>query len=569
MFNMKISMFAMFGIFLASSENALAVPWAQQGWSAKERDSMHYRSAGQAIAPLAWLKALERADSRDMLLDPKHMKDLGFIFEPRSKLNPDRLPVGFAVAPPGSIVEGQVGLTCSACHTEQITYKGKTLKIDGGSSMADIVAFVSEYYTSLKSTYLQQDNWARFIKRLKPINEENVRSEIKAILDAKAWQNSAAKNAPGVYVEPGPGRMDPFNTIGNGVFGGSLLTAENYVLSDSPVNPPQLWDIWRLNWVHFNSSFTQPMSRNILQILGNGGKTNFLDGKGNTNPEPELWNTSVDFAAIQDIEAGLKKLKAPRWPSNLLGKYDRKKVIAGKVLYEELCSDCHAPRPISAPDNRMAELAVSTIPNSYMATDSAELASMKRLFNPKKLTGNSDKITTDQGLFLVTEGIKQRGYDLLGYTTKQRDEADGYRPNIVRASDGYKARPLDGVWATPPYLHNGSVINIFDLLSPVSERTANFYVGSTEYDPKNLGFLNKKTKSTFLFDTQLAGNTNSGHEFCDQDRPGVIGRALSNSEKYQIIEYLKALPDMPPKQLDSVDFYWEWTQSNPEKTSSP
>ena len=51
---------------------------------------------------------------------------------------------------------------------------------------------------------------------------------------------------------------------------------------------------------------------------------------------------------------------------------------------------------------------------------------------------------------------------------------NGFRPNGVRAPLAYKARPLNGIWATPPYLHNASVPNIYALLSPVSERPTNF-----------------------------------------------------------------------------------------------
>lgn len=59
-------------------------------------------------------------------------------------------------------------------------------------------------------------------------------------------------------------------------------------------------------------------------------------------------------------------------------------------------------------------------------------------------------------------------------------------PIGVQELRAYKARPLDGVWATPPFLHNGSVPNLFQLLSPAAERSPQFYVGTFEFDRNSL-----------------------------------------------------------------------------------
>jgi hypothetical protein len=94
----------------------------------------------------------------------------------------------------------------------------------------------------------------------------------------------------------------------------------------------------------------------------------------------------------------------------------------------------------------------------------------------------------------------------------------------------YKARPLNGIWATAPYLHNGSVPNLAELLKPAAQRVKTFRVGSREFDPVNVGF--KDDPSQPLFDTSGEGNANSGHEF---------GAALSPDERRQLLEYLKSL----------------------------
>jgi hypothetical protein len=144
-----------------------------------------------------------------------------------------------------------------------------------------------------------------------------------------------------------------------------------------------------------------------------------------------------------------------------------------------------------------------------------------------------------------------------------RVEMNGYRPNGIQAPRAYKVRPLNGVWATPPFIHNGSVPNVYALLSPVSERPKTFYLGRREYDPVCMGYqltaltmpegnpdlrcLGDKANPDagkffggFKLDTSVRGNRNTGHEFRDGARGnGVIGRALKPEERRALVEFLK------------------------------
>lgn len=83
----------------------------------------------------------------------------------------------------------------------------------------------------------------------------------------------------------------------------------------------------------------------------------------------------------------------------------------------------------------------------------------------------------------------------------------------IVANLGYKARPLDGIWATPPYLHNSSVPNLYEMLVPAARRTAKFYLGSTRFDPRHVGYETLQIPGAFLMDTTKSGNLNTGHEF--------------------------------------------------------
>ena len=118
-------------------------------------------------------------------------------------------------------------------------------------------------------------------------------------------------------------------------------------------------------------------------------------------------------------------------------------------------------------------------------------------------------------------------------------------PNEVRGELAYKVRPLNGVWATPPYLHNGSVPTVYDsALAGRGTDRSEFYLGNREYDPEKLGYKTDELTNGFLFETTIRGNANTGHEFNDKPEGtmGKIGkRTLLPDERKAIIEFLKTL----------------------------
>jgi len=108
----------------------------------------------------------------------------------------------------------------------------------------------------------------------------------------------------------------------------------------------------------------------------------------------------------------------------------------------------------------------------------------------------------------------------------------------------YKGRSLNGIWATAPYLHNGSVPTLYDLLLPASAkendppemeyRPEKFRVGSRELDTKKVGFKHGESEyEGFLFDTAAPSNSNAGHEY------GT--RAMTPKDRWDLVEFLKSL----------------------------
>jgi len=145
------------------------------------------------------------------------------------------------------------------------------------------------------------------------------------------------------------------------------------------------------------------------------------------------------------------------------------------------------------------------------------------------------------------------------FSKEKSDEFWGARkncPNTKPNGPHYRARPLNGVWATAPYLHNGSVPSLWWLLTPTAERPQKFCMGTRDFDPEQVGFRVDASKpesckkgetlfSTTSSDgTSINGNSVGGHSFEGAPGPrrdGVVGRGLTEDERLDLIEYLKTL----------------------------
>ena len=154
-------------------------------------------------------------------------------------------------------------------------------------------------------------------------------------------------------------------------------------------------------------------------------------------------------------------------------------------------------------------------------------------------------LTAAEGLDLVTQAIAVKYFDANQVPESTRREWAGYRtPGVDSVRDNlvYKARPLNGIWAAAPFLHNGSVPSLYLLLSPREERPTRFFTGSKRYDPVHVGYETTEMKGAFAYDTNVIGNSNRGHEFTDGARGnGVIGSKLTVEERWALVEYLKSL----------------------------
>jgi hypothetical protein len=154
-------------------------------------------------------------------------------------------------------------------------------------------------------------------------------------------------------------------------------------------------------------------------------------------------------------------------------------------------------------------------------------------------------VSARDGLDLVTRGIATRFFEQNKIPPEDYAAWSGGRdPHDVAVRDDliYKARPLNGIWAVAPFLHNGSVPNLYLLLSPRSDRPDTFWTGSKQFDPVKVGYDTAEMSGATQFDVSKPGNSNAGHEFSNGPLgKGVIGPLLSPDDRMAIIEYLKSL----------------------------
>nr|WP_189672584.1 di-heme-cytochrome C peroxidase [Pseudomonas sp. SWRI154] len=548
-------------------------------WSAAERQTYYFTPQGTQVKGLRyeWFTALELPFSQQRFSSPEYLARFGFLVDPAQKAtpqNPGNLPVGFTRHQNAGSNEQYLDITCAACHTGELHFKGQAIRIDGGSAQHVLPStvptlrggsFGQALVASLASTYYNPWKFERFARQVLgndyEARHEELRKAFKVSLNtflSTAWNDTHR----GLYpTEEGPGRTDAFGRIANASFG-DAISEENYRVANAPVDYPQLWEMWTFDWVQWNGSAQQPMARNVGEALGVGATLNFFDAQGKPLQGDARYPSSVRVRDLNKIEETLQLLKPPAWPEALLGSIDKPLAAKGRGLFAENCAGCHVPKVVQGPDRPVQQLhmlpvkVIGTDPGTAnniadhrfnltsLQWDPAELAKLEVQLHPTPTEPlDLSQVSVAKGLAYVTAFVENRAYRDAGVTPVERPALDGFGlPIGVRELRAYKARPLAGVWATPPFLHNGSVPTIYQLLSPQAERATTFYKGSFEYDPRHLGYRTEAFANGFLFDTKITGNHNSGHEFRSGERGnGVIGRLLQPQERWALLEYLKVL----------------------------
>jgi mono/diheme cytochrome c family protein len=589
----------------------------EQNWSDAEARWFYETPQGSEFFPYSWFLVLEQAGNQRLFRSASNMRRLGFI--PRHKDsagNPDGLPVGFTKDRHDDHGRISLGLTCAACHTNEIHHERVAYVIDGAPTMGDLASLQRELVAALRATIDDEGKLQRFARQLgrADIRDQSALvEEMREVLAEREGFNG--RNLPGEGdVAFGHARYDAFGAITNEVNVRFLGIEANRRKADAPVSFPFLWDTPqhdRVQWngVAENSIVTTPivkeavkdligtvhtgsLGRNIGEVYGVYGRVVVDD-----DDHKVFYPTTVNRGHLIEMEAELRNLWSPQWPEGF-PKIDEKRAKAGQVHYAKHCATCHEQdfdrqaddRKIVAKmvdvgtDARMAQNfssnRVKTGPlegrhrgmpigsdffgSEAHAGDILSHVVKRSLFNiqikgsreavvgdgaPPELDQNKDaiqaleKFDTDFSPLLDLHFPKPeaggRGESLprenalrpgVARGDANRDEAPALdSETVARSAALYKARPLNGIWATAPFLHNGSVRTLLDLLRPAAQREASFRVGSREFDAAGVGF---KNEGPSVLDTRLLGNSNAGHEF---------GTELSPAQRLELLEYLKTL----------------------------
>lgn len=544
---------------VSGEQHPQPISYLSQNWSDQQRSQFYFTPQGSMLMPYSWFVALEQSDDDDSFIARDNIERFGYLPDDQAHAadNPDGLPVGFAKEP---MADGEdwVGMTCAACHTADLRYRGQRVRIDGAPTMGDFTAFEKSLIQALQQTLDNAEKFERFARKVSadtsPTAKDALRAKVSEQLD---WlQQYDARSTPTHAY--GNGRVDAFGIIMNEVLGRELQQPGNVHTPDAPVSYPFLWSTPRHDWVQWNGSANNPFGRNVGEVLGVFGRVNLSDFTA------EIGKSTARPRELFQLESLVGSLKAPKWPVLLLGGLDSEKIARGRAIYttaqagEPSCESCHSLPDANglypmtpADENRFGASFVKTVmtPLNDIGTDPAMALNFATRtvstgviapYLPAPFTGaqqlpapallsalvsvaSGKAIAHAEPAFLPAEVA-----ELIGYRLK----AVGLPPYSPRNLLAYRARPLDGIWATGPYLHNGSVANLHQLLLPASERKSRFYVGCSDFDPEKVGFRCQSKKQGFLFDTSLPGNLNSGHEY---------GTNLSDDEREDLLEFLKSL----------------------------
>lgn len=513
--------------------------YLQQGWDHKTRQAVSFTSFGSRIIPYDWFIALEQADGSALFRDSAYMAPLGFIISSPDEFNPDGLPIG-VVRDIDKKNGDYVGFTCAACHTGQVIIKGRRVRIDGGQALIDYSSFEQRLIAALTATINDSEKFSRFYARVSTLhaNNETVSSAQSLQMLVKKriaeLEKHCAINA--TEVPYGYGRLDAFGQIFNAIAVEALGIPENIHSPNAPTSYPVLWDASHLNVVQWNASAPNkepgPLFQNAITALAVYGTV--------TIPKDKLtYQSSIRIHNLGQIQREFYQLSAPRWPTNIAGELDAEKMAKGKTLYDQHCLECHT---LVDPADKKRKLTAVLTNYKEVGTDPLVVENFINhkvksgvLEGDKSMVLFGDKLPAETSpLELVTHTAAGALLNQPWQTIKAifKEYRSNEAPPEQTIYNSYKARPINGIWASAPYLHNGSVPTIYDLLLPAAQRPASFYVGNIELDLVKVGHISTEAPNTSFFDTSLRGNSNAGHEY---------GTLLNDDERWALVEYVKSL----------------------------
>lgn len=542
-------------------------------WNNGTRDEFYSQDQGSRLIPLKWAKALKQPNGEPFLA--ANLDRYGYLPNPASQAG---LPVGFTTNTGNNTT--YLGMTCAACHTRQIDVAGTSYRIDGGPAFTDLQNFFGDLNTAVASVVSDDAVFSQFAIDVlggapNPVAKQKLRDEVAA------WflRNDAIVKGSLPLDSPwGPVRADAISLIFNRVSGLDIgppptyMIPENIKLADVPVRYPFLWNAWRQDftqWPGFapNGNKLFGLTRNTGEVIGVFAEFHPFKDKWKLLKVNYSRNNSANFPGLNKLEDLIMKLGPPKWPWPL----DQALAAKGALVYKqkdaangnESCEDCHG---IKKGKIRFTIAGTWATPIRDVGTDSREINLLCSEVKTGVLEGariwgviNTPLKAVDSAnsvLVLSVGGAILQNYFSLGLglpggasgsdqlkETAQPKSATALT-NVALCSPAatasapypYESRVMQGIWAAAPYLHNGSVPTLTELLTPADQRVSEFMVGPA-YDINTVGLAAQQTKFNYTLKTTGCDARNSGNSRCGHN----YGTGFSAEDKKALLEYLKSL----------------------------
>jgi mono/diheme cytochrome c family protein len=457
-------------------------------------------------------------------------------------------------------------MNCSACHTRQIAVGGTEYRIDGGPALTDFQAFLTDLDGAVGRVLADDAAFAAFAAAV-PGAGPGLRDQLAAWYRREHALISRALPTDDLW---GLGRLDAVSMIFNRLTAMDLGPPPSYMIDDNvqpaiaPVRYPFLWNAARQDrtqWPGFaqNGNDLLALARNLGQVYGVFG---IYRPRRQGNHVDFLTDNSTQWAGLDRLEALVKRIGPPAWPWPRTREQQRLAVL-GQAIFERPnwqdggCVSCHGIR--SGVFRPILNRTWAT-PLCDTGTDTAQYSILNRTAQTGVLQGarlpfgqpvGAQAKAFDLLSISVIGSIVQHYLILSPYLYENSavplpplaQQAVGtFAPPSARLCGDqsgphqYESRVLQGVWATAPYLHNGSVPTLADLLRRPEDRPQSFFLGRN-YSTELVGLARDQGASTRVRTTTGCGDRASGNSRCGHD----FGTNLSDPEKLALLEYLKTL----------------------------
>lgn len=556
-------------VLLAPLPSSATTPLStQQGaeWTAAAQKDFYSRDQGSRIMPLRWIASLKQPNGEPFMASS--LSRYGYL--PNEESRPAGLPVGFTV---GSGSNGQeIGMNCAACHTRQIEVNGASYRIDGGPGIVDFQSFLADLDTAVNTVLTDPQAFTDFAHGV--LGSEPTPADKTKLREAlQAWYLPYHTLMKGSLPSPawGPARLDAVSMIFNRLTGLDIGAPPTYMIPENikpavaPVRYPFLWNAAiqdKTQWPGFasNGNAILGLARNLGEVYGVFGIFHPKKDAGRLLGVDYLDNNSADFQGLASLENLVRKIGPPQWPWTVNQALANKgKVIFARKTEQGGCVECHGKKP---GQTRFLNQKTWATPIMDVGTDSREYDILGWTVKTGVLEGAEIPLIA-KPLKPIDTAFNVLGTSVIGsilqhyvpVPMKAEDQAQVkgvqslFTPETESLQDAfisptrdatpsyaYESRVLEGIWAAAPYLHNGSVPTLAELLKPAAERVSSFKVGPA-YDIVNVGLAVDQIRFDYTLQTTDCSDRNSGNSRCGHE----FGTTLSQDEKKALLEYLKTL----------------------------